>query len=171
MIISKNFQNIEFFAGFEKRLEIWERALFMIRDFPITGVGMGAFMNVADLIYPFFLHPANTVVHAHNLFLQISVDLGLPGLISWIWIVTLIFWINIKTFRSQYDFGNISSMSIGAGFLFSTITLCILGVFDAALWGVGRAAPLIWGLWGISVATYYCLYPKNNNSNPIFQAS
>ena len=37
------------------RLEIWSRAIYMLQDFPFTGIGMGAFRQVANLLYPFFL--------------------------------------------------------------------------------------------------------------------
>ncbi len=56
----------------------------MLQDFPFTGIGMGTFTQVADRLYPFFLYAPGTVEHAHNLFLQVGVDLGLPGLIAWL---------------------------------------------------------------------------------------
>ena len=37
-----------------------------------------------SLLYPFFLAAPDTIRHAHNLFLQIAVDLGLPGLVAWL---------------------------------------------------------------------------------------
>ncbi|NIV28265.1 MAG: hypothetical protein GWN58_01765, partial [Anaerolineae bacterium] len=39
-------------ASLEGRLEIWTRTLAMIRDFPITGVGLGMFDQIMDLLYP-----------------------------------------------------------------------------------------------------------------------
>jgi putative inorganic carbon (HCO3(-)) transporter len=71
-------------SGVDGRLEIWSRATYMIQDFSFTGVGMGSFGEVADLLYPFFLYTQGSIPHAHNLFLQIAVDLGIPGLIAWL---------------------------------------------------------------------------------------
>ena len=72
-------------GGAEQRLEIWSRALYMVQDFPFTGIGMGTFRQVAHLLYPFFLAGPDAVIpHAHNIFLQVGVDLGLPGLIAWL---------------------------------------------------------------------------------------
>jgi putative inorganic carbon (HCO3(-)) transporter len=73
------------------REEVWSRALAMIQDFPLTGIGMGSFGDLADAVYPFFSFPANTVPHAHNLFLQLAIDLGLPGLIAWSAVAMLVF--------------------------------------------------------------------------------
>jgi putative inorganic carbon (HCO3(-)) transporter len=74
------------------RWEVWERSLYAIRDFPLSGIGMGAF----DLVIP-YLYPYNEITngagvpHAHNLFLQVGVDLGLPGLLAygWLWVAAV----------------------------------------------------------------------------------
>ena len=59
-------------GGAEQRLEIWSRGLHMLQDFPFTGIGMGAFRQVANLLYPFFLiGPDAEIPHAHNIFLQV----------------------------------------------------------------------------------------------------
>jgi putative inorganic carbon (HCO3(-)) transporter len=65
------------------RQEVWSRAIYMIQDFPYTGIGLGTFDRVQPLLYPFFL-TSGEAHHAHNLFLQVAVDLGLPGLIAYV---------------------------------------------------------------------------------------
>ena len=57
--------------GVEGRVEIWSRAIYMIQDFSFTGVGMGSYKEVADLLYPFFLAAPGKIDHAHNLLLQV----------------------------------------------------------------------------------------------------
>ena len=71
----------------------------MIRDFPFTGIGMGSFGKVAGLFYPFFYHDASEVAHAHNLFLQIAVDLGVPGLIGWTSILCVVIIASWQVYR------------------------------------------------------------------------
>jgi len=67
------------------RFEVWQRALYMIQDFPYTGVGLNMFPYVGDAMYPYFLSGPNArVPHAHNDFLQVAVDLGIPGLIAYL---------------------------------------------------------------------------------------
>jgi len=67
------------------RIELWSRAIYGIQDFPITGMGMNSFRKVMPVFYPTFLSSPDTdVAHAHNHFLQAALDLGLPGLISYL---------------------------------------------------------------------------------------
>jgi putative inorganic carbon (HCO3(-)) transporter len=67
------------------RVEVWNRALYAIQDFPFTGCGLGTFRRVVHILYPLFLiAPDTDVAHAHNIFLQTALDLGLPGLIAYL---------------------------------------------------------------------------------------
>jgi putative inorganic carbon (HCO3(-)) transporter len=140
-------------AGVEGRIEIWQRALFMIRDFPITGIGMGDFGHVVDTFYPFYIYKASEVPHAHNLFLQIAVDLGLPGLIAWL---SLLFIATTAAWHS-YRFGQHYSLrwmaGLGAGLLLSQLALVLHGLTDAVTWGTVRSAPLVWFTWGLAVSS------------------
>lgn len=131
------------------RLEVWSRAVYMIQDFPFTGIGMGSFTEVADRLYPFFLFLPGKVEHAHNMFLQVAVDLGLFGLISW-----LAIWIGLAfTAWQVWRLGRRSADSwqtgLGAGLLCSQVVLVVHGMTDAVLWGIARPAILVWLLWGL----------------------
>lgn len=65
------------------RFEIWQRAVFGIYSFPFTGMGLGTFRQIAPDLYPFStIPPSYDIAHAHNFFLQVALDFGLPGLIS-----------------------------------------------------------------------------------------
>ena len=67
------------------RVEIWNRALYVIRDVPFTGCGLGTFRRIVRAFYPLFLTPPDyDIAHAHNTFLQIALDLGLPGLAAYL---------------------------------------------------------------------------------------
>jgi putative inorganic carbon (HCO3(-)) transporter len=69
----------------EGRVEIWSRALYAIADFPFTGCGLGTFREVVWTLYPLFvIRPGFDIAHAHNIFLQTALDLGLPGLVAYI---------------------------------------------------------------------------------------
>jgi O-antigen ligase len=64
-----------------QRFAIWESALAMTGDHPLTGVGMDRFRYgpvTAD--YP-IRGITRTMPHTHNEFIQITTDLGLPGLV------------------------------------------------------------------------------------------
>jgi putative inorganic carbon (HCO3(-)) transporter len=72
-------------ADLATRVDIWNRAVMMIGAFPLTGVGLNAFRSLLPLVAPSsFMSPAIDVAHAHNIFLQIALDLGLPGLCAYV---------------------------------------------------------------------------------------
>lgn len=67
------------------RVEIWSRALYAIQDFPFTGCGLGAFRRVVWVLYPLFtISPDTDISHAHNIFLQTALDLGILGLVAYL---------------------------------------------------------------------------------------
>jgi putative inorganic carbon (HCO3(-)) transporter len=139
-------------SSLDGRLEIWSRAIYMIQDFPFSGIGLGSFGVVADRMYPFFAYAPNTVEHAHNLFLQVAVDLGMPGLIAWLAIVgtvTLSAW---QLYRRGQQVGDGWAAGLGAGILGSQAALAVHGLFDAVTWGMVRPAPLVWLVWGLALA-------------------
>lgn len=72
------------FGGADWRGPVWHASWQAFQDFTWTGIGIGNFQKVMPLLYP---NPAITnlaATHAHNLLLQIGLDLGLPGLAAYI---------------------------------------------------------------------------------------
>src|SRR5580704_8567455 len=61
------------------RLEIWSAGWKMILDHPILGVGAGQFPTAYGTIYAGRFHTA--WMNPHNLFLQVTAELGIVGLI------------------------------------------------------------------------------------------
>jgi putative inorganic carbon (HCO3(-)) transporter len=129
--------------------------MYMIQDFPFSGVGMGTFSEVADRLYPFFLFAPGTVEHAHNLYLQVAVDLGLPGLIAWLAILFALVAAAYLTWRSGRASGSSWLAGIGAGLLAAQVALVVHGFTDAVVWGMVRSAPLVWLVWGLGAAAFY----------------
>ena len=67
------------------RLELWQRALAMLHDSGMTGVGPGQFESVARVLYPpFYIGMQAPFYHAHNLYLQTALDFGLLGLVAFV---------------------------------------------------------------------------------------
>jgi putative inorganic carbon (HCO3(-)) transporter len=140
-------------GGIEGRLEVWSRAVYMIQDFPFTGVGMGSYAKVADLLYPFFLYEPGKVEHAHNLFLQIAVDLGIPGLIAWLAILVVVSVIAWQVYHKGRITHNGWYAGLGAGLLCSQVALVVHGMLDSVTWGMVRPAPIVWAIWGLIVTS------------------
>jgi len=131
---------------FALRQDIWLRANMVIQDFPFTGIGMGTFGAVVDVFYPLAAQPVN-IPHAHNLFLQIAVDLGLPGLLAWLgcWgTVLLSAW---RLYRSKLP----EWRMLGGAALCCQAVLGLGGLLDCTVWD-NRPAVIIWGLWGLILA-------------------
>lgn len=62
------------------RLGIWGQALDGIRDHPVWGMGLGAFGQLARVVYPLVApEQASAIEDAHNLYFQSALDLGLLG--------------------------------------------------------------------------------------------
>jgi len=141
-------------GGLSGRPEVWSRAQYMIQDFPFTGVGMGTFKPVANLLYPFFtLGPDADVPHAHNLALQVAVDLGLPGLIAWLALFGLVSVGAWQVYRRGRASGDGWLAGLGAGLLASQVALAVHGLTDAVTWGT-RPAVLVWAVWGLAMAAW-----------------
>ena len=60
------------------RAFLWMGTLSMLQDYWLSGVGPGE--AAWWMVYPAYALPAIWAPHSHNLFLQIMVDAGLPGL-------------------------------------------------------------------------------------------
>jgi putative inorganic carbon (HCO3(-)) transporter len=135
----------------------------MIRDFPFTGVGMGSFMEIADTLYPFVFLRHGEVEHAHNLFLQVGVDVGIPGLIAWLAIILVLFTVPWQLYkRGKYSTNKIL-IGLGIGFFCSQVALCTHGILDAVTWGMVRPAPIVWAIWGMAIASNLLVF-RNNSS-------
>ena len=68
------------------RVSIWQASVKLIGDFWLSGIGLGS--DAFSMIYPkYALAGANFALHSHNLFLQIWVEMGLFGIVSFIALV------------------------------------------------------------------------------------
>lgn len=132
------------------RQEVWRVALWMLNDFPFTGVGMGTFNQVATQIYPFppVQHPG-----AHNLFLQVGVDLGLIGLIAFLALVILVLFMGVRAGQMFSATADRSMWAIVAGSTTGLAGLLLHGLVDNTVWGT-RMAFLPWIVMGLITAVY-----------------
>lgn len=114
------------------RVEIWSRALYAIQDFPFTGTGLGTFRRVVHLLYPLFtISPDMDIAHAHNMFLQVALDVGLAGLIAYLallWVSGAVAWQVMRT-------GTPLVRALAIGLLAGLIGLHLYGLTDALALG------------------------------------
>lgn len=76
-------------SSINTRIQMWQRSLDMLRDYPFTGVGMSMYrtaIRTPQYQIAYFEEINFTAPHTHNEWLQIAVDLGIPGVM---WFVLL----------------------------------------------------------------------------------
>jgi putative inorganic carbon (HCO3(-)) transporter len=127
--------------GLDQRVEIWSRALYALHDFVFTGIGIGTFDRVIPLLYPYFLVPPGIdIPHAHNLLLQVGVDLGTPGLIAYLALLLDLFVILGGVLRRRER--RLEGV-LAAGIMGAFAATLVAGVFDSVNWG-SKLAFLPW---------------------------
>lgn len=142
------------------RLEIWSRALMIIKAVPLTGLGMNIFRHAVGVLYPTFQFSAATdIAHAHNEVLQAALDLGIPGLIGFLGLYFVETGMLIQSIR-RGDAARILAFGLLAG-LFAHF---LYGLTDAVALGA-KPGFLFWWLLGIGFGLYYQNKPKNLVNN------
>jgi putative inorganic carbon (HCO3(-)) transporter len=82
--VTANYKNLD--RLFSKRLSLWDTGLNMVHERPLTGVGIGAFRTAYDSYStnPDDIFRGNRAVvtphHAHQLYISMAAETGLPGL-------------------------------------------------------------------------------------------
>lgn len=143
-------------GSLEARQQIWSIALGLIGRFPLTGIGLGTFDQVLSSTYPFstLYGPKANVNHAHNLFLQAGVDLGLPGLCAFVALLV----ISLRAAWGVWRLGEGKHWkdfsALGLGLFTSLMVMVLHGLVDAATWGT-KPAVIPWLVMGLSVAAYH----------------
>jgi putative inorganic carbon (HCO3(-)) transporter len=131
------------------RAELWNRGLSMLQDFPFTGVGMGQFSLVLHALYtPFLIPPDYWVAHAHNVFLQLALDLGIPGAAAMAFVIGAFLREMWRAARRSADpVPQAIAVGLGAGML----AFLVYGLTDAISIGA-RGSIVLWVVLGIGAA-------------------
>ncbi len=128
------------------RLDIWSRALAMIGDMPFTGIGLNTYPLVQWHFYPGNL--LGPEPHAHNLYLQTALDMGLPGLAAFGWF--FIAW-GARVWRNAQKGAGRAYNLLLAGLAAGAVSYLAHGLIDAMMMGA-KPSVLVWGLMGIAAA-------------------
>ncbi|MCB0082430.1 MAG: O-antigen ligase family protein, partial [Caldilineaceae bacterium] len=127
----------------EFRLEVWRWALASIAEYPYTGSGLGNFRELIFRRYPVSLDSSYDIAHAHNIYLQIALDLGLPGLISYL------AWLILSVYFAAKAVSQIPKISPPVeSLLLCLVAYHLFGLTDAPATGA-RPSILLWYLLGL----------------------
>ena len=129
-------------SGFmSERPQWWKTSAQLIAKYPITGIGLGRFRHEYQLHAPAGVH--HKPYHAHNIYLHIAVEQGIPSLILFLAILFLIFR-QLFALRKRDDFWCSGLFIGGSGFLISAL---VYGLADQILHQ--RPLLIFWFLIGI----------------------
>ncbi len=146
------------------RMEIWRRALLLIQDFPLTGLGLGTFHPLVNRLYPFFTAVNPQIPHPHNQVLTMAVDLGLPGLAAYLALLTSfarMVWCAWPKVTPQVR-------ALLAGLAGGLLAHQIFGFMDAFMLGTKLGA-ILWIYFGLVTAVF--LHSDPSSSHAWFESS
>jgi O-antigen ligase len=123
----------------DTRMQIWSDTLGVIRAYPWTGCGLGAYEHG---LYRFkTVAPTNTVDFAHNDYLQILAELGLPGMLL---VAVLGGWILKRTLTLVVSTRGGADWELALGLLGALLTFGLHSLADFNLFIPANALALAW---------------------------
>lgn len=132
---------------YNSRMEIWVRSWHAFRTRALTGIGIGNFVPiVVHGMLPIRVTLSPQVTHAHNLLLQVAVDLGVLGLASYLGAMVMS---GIGAAQAWRHSTGVRRTQAG-GALGALIALNLHGLVDAPLWN-SKLAFLPWLLFALCI--------------------
>lgn len=137
---------------FSTRFELWERGVRMMVDYPTTGTGMSMYRTAVsqpEYVIQYYVEQGFPPPHAHNEWIQMGADLGVPGFLLYIGWQLVVLWMLWKGWRSGDERLRIVAAAVFAGLL----AHAAYGLGDAVtLWD--RFSIVLWALVGLAGAQY-----------------
>jgi O-antigen ligase len=84
------------------RFALWKGAVGIIKDYPIFGIGVHVFPKLIDHYTKGY--PLDAKGHAHNAYLQMAINYGLPGLLFFLMVYGALAFRLYKSFRKTGNF-------------------------------------------------------------------
>ncbi len=128
------------------RIVIWKEGIEKIREHPLTGIGYGKeSFKKAFPDNPIMLEDKG-LWHTHNIFMEIALEIGIPGLIIFLWLLYSLTKTLIKGMKLMAGFGKVLMTS-----LFIALTgFIIRNQFDYIY--IDDTALMFWFLMGMGIA-------------------
>jgi len=129
------------------RGDIWRNALTLIHQQPWLGVGWGQF-NFAWSLTPSFSRGAGLVDNAHNLVLQLAVELGVPAALVMMGLLLLALFRSIPRVWKLADDSGLAARSA----LLIVLVMGLHSMLEYPLWFAYLLLPTAW-VFGLAVGT------------------
>jgi len=118
------------------RLRLWESALHMIRDHPLSGIGLDNFLY----LYPDYMLPGAEIEpnlsHPHNIILDFWTRLGVLGIVSLAWLLWAFYRAGLRLYRSQIE---ADTGAVVLGLMASMVAFVTHGMIDSSYFVVELA--------------------------------
>ena len=146
-------------AGFMgERPQWWRTSLELIQKYPLTGIGLGRFRYEYQHNGP--EEQYYIPYHAHNIYLHIATEQGIPSLFLFLWMVTIMCQ-QVFLMRKTNDFWQLGAFIGASGFLISAL---VYGLADNILHQ--RTVLLFYFILGIIFYTQLSQDKKHETSEP-----
>jgi O-antigen ligase len=135
------------------RLEVYRNSLYLVRDFPLTGIGLGEVFAMVYSRYALLIQ-VPFLTYSHNLFLEVWLDQGLLGILAFLSLIAA-FYLFVKRVLSHLSRvveGKALNVVFQGCWLGVTTTL-IHGLFDARQYVDSWTLPVFFVLLGLAVGT------------------
>lgn len=130
----------------EMRLALWESSLAMIEEHSMFGIGWGAYWLVYHS-YDFYINdPSVLIVHAHNIYLNYAVEIGLIGALGYF---LFFFGSMYHMLKKRENAGSNFMKSLRLGIGLAILTVAVGGITDDVLFNIPTSM-LFWLLCGIA---------------------
>jgi O-antigen ligase len=154
------------------RPKIWSSAIYMIKDAPLTGMGMNTYRTMVHYVNPLTSASAQKDFgHAHNEFLQAALDLGLPGALALVSIYLVAFYLLARCFayslKSKTHGLPVKALVLGLGG--GLLAHALWGMVDAIALGA-KPGFLFWMLLGLISALYNLVFDAQDAESGVGHA-
>ncbi|MGB5974776.1 MAG: O-antigen ligase family protein, partial [Nodosilinea sp.] len=136
------------------RMNVWAAVIDMIRARPVLGIGPGN--DAFNAVYPLFQRPRYTALSAYSVFLEVLVEGGLVGMLTFLWLLLLIFhqgWIQLQRLRAAQE---------AQGYWLMGAIASIAGILGQGIADTVMYRPQISTLWWTAIAIVASYYPALN---------
>ena len=145
------------------RVSIWKGVLLMLRDIGFCGIGIGE--DAFKKIYPVYsLAGIEAAPHAHNLYLQIAVEMGVFALAAFLIFAFLYAQFSFSFCKSAMSRSN---KLICLGIFSGILAILIQGMTDY-IWYNYRVFLLFWMIVGLGVAHVYAAKNTEEEMDTIY---
>lgn len=139
------------------RVYIWMGTFNMLKDYWLCGIGLGT--DAFNMIYPHYAYASIVAPHSHNLYLQLVVENGIIGLVSFLVIMVAYFRTVISSIIKQNR--NLCKAVITA-LAAGVFGYLVQGLFDN-VWYNYRVFYMFFAMLGLTMAAVNASREENSN--------